>query len=102
MELSKINLSSDTKTQSVSLPISENSKVKNKANAQTEAVAIEQDSQDLGSLETVKSFVANAKQAGRADYIASLKDAVESGSYNPSTKSIVGAMFADGTVEALL
>ena len=102
MELSKINLSSDTKTQSVSLPISENSKVKNKANAQTEAVPMEQDSKDLGSLEIVKSFVASAKQAGRADYIASLKDAVESGSYNPSTKSIVDAMFADGTVGALL
>ena len=102
MELSKINSPSDTQTQSVSLQNLENSKLKNKANAQSETVAVENDTQDLGSLETVKSFVASAKQAGRADYIASLKDAVESGSYNPSTKSIVDAMFADGTVEALL
>jgi anti-sigma28 factor (negative regulator of flagellin synthesis) len=102
MELSKINSPSDTQTQSVSLQNLENSKLKNKANAQSETVAVENDTQDLGSLATLKSFVAGAKQAGRADYITSLKEAVESGSYNPSTKSIVDAMFTDGTIEALL
>ena len=63
---------------------------------------LEVDTHDLSSLESIKSFVANAKQASRSAYIASLKDAVENGTYNPSTNSIVSAMFADGTVEALL
>jgi anti-sigma28 factor (negative regulator of flagellin synthesis) len=102
MEISKLLLASQNTNQTSSVLGTENSKSKTKSSSVSNTVLSEVDTHDLSSLESIKSFVANAKQASRSSYIASLKDAVENGTYNPSTNSIVSAMFADGTVEALL
>jgi anti-sigma28 factor (negative regulator of flagellin synthesis) len=102
MEISKLILAGESKTQATSLSATENSKSKTKSSSVSNSVVTEVDTQDLSSLENIKSYVANAKQSQRAAYVASLKEAIEAGSYNTSTQSIVDAMFADGTIEALI
>jgi len=102
MEISKLLSASQNTQQANSVSAEENSKSKAKSNSVAHTVLPEVDKYDSSLLDSIKSFVANAKQASRASYVASLKEVVEFGSYNPSTNSIVNAMFADGTIEALL
>ena len=59
------------------------------------------DSASLESFADLKTQVANAHQAGRAEYVANLKKAVESGEYQVDSSKIAGAMVRDGFLSLL-
>ncbi len=59
------------------------------------------DSADSDAFSSLKLKVAQAKQAGRADYISELKKSIASGEYNISSSDLADALIADGAGEYL-
>jgi anti-sigma28 factor (negative regulator of flagellin synthesis) len=105
MEISKTSLRDENQINSLKTNaplVSGESLVKKSSNPVSDSAAINLDTQDFSSFSELKKFIASAQQPSRANYITNLNQAIDSGSYNPSTQSIVDAMFADGTVEGLL
>ncbi len=67
------------------------------ADAETKAV----DTASSDAFSSLKLKVAQAKQAGRADYISELKASIASGEYNISSSDLADALMADGVGEYL-
>ena len=60
------------------------------------------DSADSDAFSSLKLKVAQAKQAGRAEYISELKESIASGEYNISANDLASALIADGIGELLV
>lgn len=64
-------------------------------------LAFEVDSADSDAFSKLKSKVALAKEASRAEYIEKLKQSIASGQYNPNSAELADSMLKDGFAELL-
>ncbi len=60
------------------------------------------DTADSDAFSSLKAKVAQAKEAGRAEYISKLKESIASGEYNVNSAALADAMLADGVGEFLV
>lgn len=92
---------SSSSLEQIQLQLLQTSALNNKAlsraidvNSDSENKAV--DSADSDAFSALKLKISQGKEAGRAEYLAQLKESVASGEYHVSSDDLAGALLADG------